>query len=56
MQGQDRNRLPILKSGRHPGIVPHHHMQDYPVVGPVPVVLVSLPVTGPDMDFYISRD
>jgi hypothetical protein len=31
-------------------------MQDYPVIGLVPVVLVRLPVTGPDMDFYISGD
>jgi hypothetical protein len=56
MQGQDGNRPPALKRGRQPGIVPQRYMQDYPVIRLVPVVLVSLPVTGPDMDFYISGD
>jgi hypothetical protein len=35
-------------------VVPHNHMQDYPVVGWVLVMAVSLPIAGFDVHFYIS--
>ena len=35
-------------------VMPHHHMQDYPVIGWVLVVAVSLPIAGFDMNLYIS--
>ena len=31
-------------------------MQDYPVIGRVPVVLVSIPVAGPNMNLYVPLD
>ena len=36
--------------------MPHYHMQDYPVIEWILVVLVGTPIAGPDMNLYISLD
>ncbi|MEK0326318.1 MAG: hypothetical protein QQN63_11510, partial [Nitrosopumilus sp.] len=53
IQGKGVGILAILEISGCLGVVPHHHVQDYPVIDRVLVMSMSLPITGFNMNFYI---